>query len=744
MVSPGSRLSTGVLLLCCVLSTSVLSAQNKSYCVSVDDGQVPALVNSELLTVNVNVGTCSSVSVTVDGVAVYATYTASTETASFNTTGTASAVVTAINWTAGGTGAATKATLYNNYHWAYSQTFDDVRQTQYDYAKPVLDGLGLKAGLSAVGSWLDSGNNYYQTWTEVLAFMADGWDVYDHTWDHPDPVTCGTFINEFGQDQTAFLAQVAGYNVSHAVFPYEVSVATCAGYPQSFIISGELDNGPAYTHVGTPLSAANTLTVARNGIYGIDGAVLPAVESNCSTAANDATPSWVIYITHSVSQGDGAAADQYSTNQNTLSALYNYLLANWGPAGKGTMWFAPSGKVQDYLFTRDNAVLSTCTLPSTSPTDSPTFTRTLTSSATATPTLSKTPNSSPGPSLSATASPSPSVSKSLSPSSTSSPSRTSSPTATETLTQSVTATLSQTSTRSASPSVTLTASPSATLTATLSPTEPSSATATKTDIPTASASPSQTLTPVTTSTPSPLPSDSVTASPLATATQSVTEPATVTARSSWTPSGTPSASPSPSPSPTVTMSASPTATPTLSASTSPSESPSSTESATLSATRSSTGTLSATPSITRSFTALPTARQTATASSTPSPKSSETLTASATATKSATSTVRPSVSPSGGPLVIQSVEPVPNPNPGFIALDMEGSGDGVEVTVFSQGLVLVRRETIPVALTAGWNEVPLGTLLKSLPLGLYYMKVQASRSGVSSSPVVIKAYLTLF
>jgi peptidoglycan/xylan/chitin deacetylase (PgdA/CDA1 family) len=723
-----------------------LPAQNKSYCVAVDDAAVPALVNSELLTVNVDVGACASVSVTVNGVAVYATYTASTQVASFNTTGTASAVVTAINWTAGGTGAATKATLYNNYRWAYSQTFDDVRQTQYDYAKPILDGLGLKAGLSAVGSWLDSGNNYYQTWTEVLAFMADGWDVYNHTWDHPDPVTCGTFINEFGQNQTAFLSEVAGYNVSHAVFPYEVSVATCAGYPQSFIISGELDYGPAYTHVGTPLSAANTLTVARNGIYGVDGAVLPAIESNCSAAANDATPSWVIYITHSVTEGDGAAADQYSTNQNTLSTLYNYLLTNWGPSGSGTMWFAPSGQVQDYLFTRDNAVLSTCTLPSTSPTDSPTVSRTPTSSATSTPTVSRTPS----PSASVTPSPSPSASKSATQSATPSPSRTTSPTDSATLSPSLTATLSQTATPSVTPSRTqtltpsasvsrtLSATPTATPTATLGATQPPTATATKTDTGTATISATQTASPVPTSTSSPLPGGTATASPLATAPPTATEPASVTV----SPSGTPSTSPTGTPS--LSPSASQTATASASPSLSPSLSPSTTAGAALSASPSFTETWSATPSATRSFTALPTATQTATASPTPSPRAGGTLSASATATKSATSTQRPTASPSGGPLVIRSAVPAPNPNPGLIYLDMEGPGDGVEVSVFSQALVQVRRENIPVALSAGWNEVPLGTLLKSLPLGLYYLEVQASRAGVSSSPAVVKVYLTRF
>ncbi|MGH7443028.1 MAG: malectin domain-containing carbohydrate-binding protein, partial [bacterium] len=96
----------------------------------------------------------------------------------------------------------------------------------------------------------------------------------------------------------------------------------------------------------------------------------------------------------SVTAGDGAAADQYSTNVNTLSTLYNYLLTNWGPAGKNNMWFASAGRVQDYLFTRDNAVVSTCTssgsptdtpLPSPSFSPSPSFTHSPTSTVSPTP-----------------------------------------------------------------------------------------------------------------------------------------------------------------------------------------------------------------------------------------------------------------------------------------------------------------------------------------------------------------------
>jgi hypothetical protein len=48
-------------------------AADKAYCLQVNYSVVPSLVNSRKITLNVNVGSCSSVSVTADGASVPAT-----------------------------------------------------------------------------------------------------------------------------------------------------------------------------------------------------------------------------------------------------------------------------------------------------------------------------------------------------------------------------------------------------------------------------------------------------------------------------------------------------------------------------------------------------------------------------------------------------------------------------------------------------------------------------------------------
>ena len=725
------RLRWGLLAAAGVLLSAGLAAQNQTYCVNIDYSKVPALVNYLTLTVNVNVGVCASVSVQADGLAIASSYNASTQLATFSTTGK-SILVTAVNWTSGGGGAATKATLYNNYHWAYSQTFDDVRQSQYDYAKPILDGLGLQAGLAAVASWLASGNNYYMTWAEIRTLRAEGWDVYNHTWDHPNPVLCSTWVSEFGQDQTAFQAQLPGYNVTHTVFPYEVSVATCAAWPPSYLLSGELGSG-GYSHVDAALP--NAYTVPRNGLYGTDPT---SVENVCSQAGNDSRPSWVICITHSVTQGGGAAADAYSTNQNALNTLYTYLLSNWGPTAKNTLWFAPAGRVQDYLFVRDNAVLSTCAAPS--PTTTPVTGGTKTS--TPSPTLSRSPSPTVSPSASSTASPTRSVTPSSTPTGTPSASSTASLTvsASRTASSSASATASPSATttasRTASPSASATASPRATATA-----SPPASTATVTATP--MASPSITLTQGATVGLSA--TETAAASPAPSATLTVAPPTPTSTATASLPSATATAV---LPTPSFTA---PALTPTPAVTVVP---PTKTETPTLTLAPSTPTPTSTVMVVVPTATGSPTATRvpptaSATASSTPSDTVTTTASPSPTWTQTAIpAPPTPTASPDstrpgpGGPLVIRSGAPVPNPDPDFLSLELEGPGDGVTVTVFTPALVRVGSLSVEAALRPGRDKLPLGALLKPLPPGLYYLWVQARRADARSLPLIVKTFLT--
>jgi len=85
---------------------------------------------------------------------------------------------------------------------------------------------------------------------------------------------------------------------------------------------------------------------------------------------------------------------------------------------------------------------------------------------------------------------------------------------------------------------------------------------------------------------------------------------------------------------------------------------------------------------------------------------------------------------------------VPNPNPEYLALNMQGSGDGVGVAVYTKALVLVYRVEIQEPLVTGWNRISLGTALQNLPMGLYYVQVHALRHGVVSNSAFVRVFLT--
>jgi hypothetical protein len=282
-------------------------------------------------------------------------------------------------------------------------------------------------------------------------------------------------------------------------------------------------------------------------------------------------------------------------------------------------------------------------------------------------------------------------------------------------------------TPSASASRTPTASPSPTATGTGSSSPTASSTATSSPTATGTLTATGTATPAGSPTDSPTISPTFSASPTLNLSLSPTSTFSDSPSATATPSATPTATASPSPSASVTSTDTASATPSATATFSSTASPTGSASATASATASPTGSFSASasPTLTPSVSAAATATESPTASATA-------LQGSATATETAGAT--PAAS---GPLVIDALLPVPNPNPGALGIELEGPADSVRVRVYTQALIRVRdRVVVPMApLLVGWNLVPLpAEVLDGLAHGLYFLKVEALRGGASSAP----------
>jgi polysaccharide deacetylase len=67
--------------------------------------------------------------------------------------------------------------------------FDDSHQSDYTYAKPILDKYGFKATFFEVCNWVEAGyhdKDISITWQQIAALQEDGMDIEAHTMTHPN------------------------------------------------------------------------------------------------------------------------------------------------------------------------------------------------------------------------------------------------------------------------------------------------------------------------------------------------------------------------------------------------------------------------------------------------------------------------------------------------------------------------------------------------------------------------------
>ena len=77
----------------------------------------------------------------------------------------------------------------NNYGRVVIINFDDSHESDYTYAKPILDKYGFKATFFEVCGWIEAGyhdKDVSVTWQQIAALQQDGMDIESHTMTHPD------------------------------------------------------------------------------------------------------------------------------------------------------------------------------------------------------------------------------------------------------------------------------------------------------------------------------------------------------------------------------------------------------------------------------------------------------------------------------------------------------------------------------------------------------------------------------
>ena len=67
--------------------------------------------------------------------------------------------------------------------------FDDSHESDYTYAKPILDKYGFKVTFFEVCNWIETGyhdKDISITWQQIAALQQDGMDIEAHTMTHPN------------------------------------------------------------------------------------------------------------------------------------------------------------------------------------------------------------------------------------------------------------------------------------------------------------------------------------------------------------------------------------------------------------------------------------------------------------------------------------------------------------------------------------------------------------------------------
>lgn len=340
---------------------------NKQYCFTLDYSAVPADIFKRMITLNVSVGTASSVNVTADGTPVTCTYTAGTGMVSFSLhQPRTNIVVTAVNWTSGGTGVATKATLWENKKWAYSFTFDDNYAADYTIVYPYWSARNLRGSIGVVTNWI--GNGGYLNRTQLDALFNAGWGILNHSTTHPQSTISAANLATYVGAAKATLESwyPSNYKNIYFIYPYLEMGYKSALSTSGYVRAAEGVDGTNYVDT----FPADLYNLYRHGMYAsVDAA---AANTWADQAASDARPRWNIVFTHNTVAGSGTPGT-YDTNQATLESHINYVYTTYGDGGSTkNMWFAPSDEVLCYLYTRQNLNIVPCSSTPVTPSVTPT------------------------------------------------------------------------------------------------------------------------------------------------------------------------------------------------------------------------------------------------------------------------------------------------------------------------------------------------------------------------------------
>jgi len=154
--------------------------------------------------------------------------------------------------------------------------FDDVYESQYINAKPILDKYGYKATYYVVCNYV--GNSGRLTWEDITALKNEGYDIASHTMNHADLTKTSKKETEFEVGGSKQCLLDHGINTSSFSYPF----------------NGASDEASVIDVVAKYYDIARTARSAPEPIMYLhcDGFKEESSQTDCRTYANDGEPNF--------------------------------------------------------------------------------------------------------------------------------------------------------------------------------------------------------------------------------------------------------------------------------------------------------------------------------------------------------------------------------------------------------------------------------------------------------------------
>ncbi len=254
---------------------------------------------------------------------------------------------------------------------AFSLTFDDGLESQFDYAKPVLDEYGFKGTFYVLPPFLAEDNQStiwrYGKWSEFQQMAAEGQEIGSHTMNHDTLTTLpwgnintpGTLLYELYQSKYFIEQKIPSQKCISFNYPYTIHNTLVDSAASLFYENArtmdEVPNGPSPTNKQWYALKAKVVefNLPRNSVSDDLDELYSFLDWTQGSIVNQ---QWAMIVIHDVvpfNQLDTLLGKIYQpVTQEWLGWLCDWLAQR---SGENKIWVETVGNITRYIKERENA-----------------------------------------------------------------------------------------------------------------------------------------------------------------------------------------------------------------------------------------------------------------------------------------------------------------------------------------------------------------------------------------------------